>query len=81
MDSKQTIYKAIRPIVSRTYKPMLKRYLAKPRSYNYDGLAILVQPGVFHPGFFFSTKLFLEFLNNKELKGRSVLEIGAGSGL
>jgi release factor glutamine methyltransferase len=81
MDSKRAIYKALRPVVSRTYKPMLQRYLAKPRSYNYSGISIIVQPGVFHPGFFFSTKLFLEFLKDKELKGKSLLEIGAGSGL
>jgi release factor glutamine methyltransferase len=81
MDSKQAIYKVIRPIIGRTYKPMLERYLAKPRNYNYSGLSIIVQPGVFHPGFFFSTRLFLEFLKDKELKGKSLLEIGAGSGL
>jgi release factor glutamine methyltransferase len=81
MDSKRNIYKLVRPIVSRTYKPMLQRYLAKPRKYNYNDLSIVVQPGVFHPGFFFSTKLFLEFMKGKELKGKTVLEVGAGSGL
>jgi release factor glutamine methyltransferase len=81
MDSKSAIYKVIRPVVGRTYKPMLERYLAKPRRYKYEDLSIVVQPGVFHPGFFFSTKLFLEFLKGKELKYKSVLEIGAGSGL
>ena len=81
MDSKRNIYKLVRPIVSRAYKPMLQRYLAKPRRYNYNGLSIVVQPGVFHPGFFFSTKLFLEFLKEQELKGKTLLEVGAGSGL
>jgi len=60
---------------------MLERYLAKPRNYTYGGIALVVQPGVFHPGFFFSTKLFLKFLKTKDLNGKHVLEIGAGSGL
>ncbi len=41
----------------------------------------MVQPGVFHPAFFFSTKLLLEQLKNCDLHGKSLLELGAGSGL
>jgi release factor glutamine methyltransferase len=81
MGSKRTIYKIIRPVIGRTYKPMLERYLAKPRNYRYDKITLVVQPGVFHPGFFFSTKMFLKFLKTKDLNGKPVLEIGAGSGL
>ncbi len=41
----------------------------------------MINPGVFHPGFFFSTKFLLHFLSNENLKGVSILELGAGSGL
>jgi release factor glutamine methyltransferase len=81
MVSKRTIYKVIRPVIDRTYKPILERYLTKPRNYKYDDISLVVQPGVFHPGFFFSTKLFLRFLKTIDFNGKSVLEIGAGSGL
>lgn len=65
------------------WRPIVQRYLRKPRPYRYGSLRITVQPGVFHPGFFFSTRYLLEFLgrNKTLLTGKSVLELGAGSGL
>jgi release factor glutamine methyltransferase len=49
--------------------------------YSYKGIRVEVLPGVFHPGFFFSTKLLLRHLSLTPLKGRALLELGAGSGL
>ena len=67
------------------FHPVLKRlakyYLSKPRNYRYEDINITVFPGVFHPGLFFSTKVFIEFLKGIDLKGKHVLELGAGSGL
>ena len=67
------------------FHPLLKRlaklYLAKPRTYNYEDITMRVMPGVFHPGLFFSTKIFLDYLKTVDLEGKSVLELGAGSGL
>jgi len=67
------------------FHPILKRlakiYLSKPRNYRFEELNIKVLPGVFHPGLFFSTKVFLEYLKSIELSGKRVLELGAGSGL
>ncbi len=71
----------IRNIISHTYKPLLKKYLAKERMYTYNGLQLQIHPDVFHPGFFFSTKLLLSQLNTIPMKGKTLLEIGAGSGL
>ncbi len=81
MDFKRAFFKSIRPLVGVTYKPLLKRYLSKPTKYNYEGINLIISKGVFHPRFFFSTKLFLAFLKNQELKNRNFLEIGVGSGL
>ena len=67
--------------VSNTYKPMLVRYLAKPRMYSYKGVHVTVYPGVFHPGFFFSTKILLNQIKRFDLQDRNFLELGAGSGL
>ncbi len=36
---------------------------------------------VFHPAFFFSTRLLLRFLEKIEVKNKTFLELGAGSGL
>ena len=71
----------IRHIISHTYKPLLVKYLAKTRTYSYKGIVVEVPPQVFHPGFFFSTKLLLRQILNENLSHKTFLELGAGSGL
>jgi release factor glutamine methyltransferase len=73
--------RVIRTIAERFYRPVLVRYLSATRMYGYRGIRLEVPPGVFHPGFFFSSKFLLRFLARQQLKGRSFLELGAGSGL
>lgn len=73
--------KAIRRLMHRFYRPLLQRYLRKGRSFRYDGLRLFVPAGVFHPAFFGSTKVMARFLEGRNLEGKSVLEIGCGSGL
>lgn len=70
-------FKKLHPIL----KPLYQWYLSKPRYYRYKGVRVKVYPGVFHPGLFFSTKVLLEFLSGMEIKGKRILELGAGSGL
>jgi len=60
---------------------LTKIYTAKERKYSYKGINIIVKPGVFHPGLFFSTKILLNFIEGLELKDQSFLELGAGSGI
>jgi release factor glutamine methyltransferase len=36
---------------------------------------------VFHPGFFFSTKMLIRYLDQQPIEGKDLLELGAGSGL
>ena len=68
-------------IFSFSLQPLLKKYLSKPRNYRYQELNLVIYPGVFHPGFFFSTQFLLKQLSQLELKDKRVLELGAGSGL
>ena len=69
------------PVFRYLVKPMVEIYLRKPRRYRYQNLDLVIHPGVFHPGFFFSTKILLNYLNKFDLRGKRFLEIGAGSGL
>jgi len=62
-------------------RPILLRYLSKRRVYTFQGIKIGVNPGVFHPGLFFSTKILLHYLSKEELREQTILELGAGSGL
>jgi release factor glutamine methyltransferase len=72
---------AIKHIVARTYKPWLVRYLSKTRTYNYGGIHLEIPPEVFHPGFFFSTRLLLNYIKQLPLGDKKFLELGCGSGL
>ena len=46
-----------------------------------QGTRLKIHPQVFHPGFFFSTKLLLQNLAGLSLDDKKLLELGAGSGL
>ena len=71
----------VKYIMKRTYRPMLVKYLSLERIYICRGLELRIPPEVFHPGFFFSTKFMLAYLVQKDLAGKTLLELGAGSGL
>src|ERR1043165_5117256 len=71
----------IRTLIRKLYKPPLQRYLSKERNFRYKDLSLKIFPGVFHPGFFFSTKLMLHFLESFNLQNKKLLDLGSGSGL
>ena len=68
-------------IVGAIYKPLLERYLAKTRHYKYKGIHLIIPPGVFHPAFFFTSKLLFRYISSLPVTGKNFLELGAGSGL
>lgn len=71
----------VKYIVGATYRPLLTRYLSKTRMYSYNGIGLQIPPKVFHPGFFSSTKLLLQYISKEHLNNKTFLELGAGSGL
>lgn len=71
----------LKSIAFRIIYPASEKYLSKERDYTYKGITVKVFPGVFHPGFFFSTKLLLKYLEQFDLHKKYVLELGAGTGL
>ncbi len=68
-------------ITSKTVQPAVKKYLSKTRTYQFKNISLLIPPGVFHPGLFFSTKILLNYILQFDLSGKKFLELGAGSGL
>lgn len=71
----------IKSLAFRILYPASEKYLAKERNYNYKGIPIIVFPGVFYPGSFFSTKMLLQYLDKNDFNKKYVLELGAGTGL
>lgn len=68
-------------LVTRLVKPVISAYISRPTHYRYKGLRLIILPGVFHPRFFFSTRLLLKFLATRSLQDKTFLELGCGSGL
>ena len=77
MNTTRFVVKSLTPIL-----PFLaKWYLSKPRMYRYGTIRIKVLPGVFHPGLFNSSRILLDFIRELDLSERTLLELGAGSGI
>jgi release factor glutamine methyltransferase len=75
------IKRSLKYLTGRLIRPIVQVYLKRERSYRYENITVHVLPGVFHPGLFFSTKFLLQYLAAVDLKGKSLLEAGAGTGL
>lgn len=73
--------KILKYLTGKIYKPLLSKYLSKPRIYKYKNIGLIIPPSVFHPGFFFSTKILLKYISHLDVQQKSFLELGAGSGL
>ena len=73
--------KIIKYIGGKTVRPLTAKYLSVTRKYTYNEIQLIIPPEVFHPGFFFSSKLLLKYILTLQLNERKFLELGAGSGL
>jgi release factor glutamine methyltransferase len=65
----------------RLYGPWALRRIRRKRVWRWRRLAITVPAGVFHPGLFFSSGVLAAEIERCELRGRSVLDVGCGSGV
>jgi len=73
--------KFFKRVISLILIPATQWYLRKERTYSYQGATIKVSPGVFHPGLFYSTKFLIDYLILQPIRGKSLLELGCGTGL
>ena len=76
-----SLRKIVKKASSTILIPLTRWYLRKERKYRYKGVIVKVFPGVFHPGLFYSTRFLLSFIEKQNLKNKSFLELGCGSGL
>lgn len=75
----------IRRILKKITHPFLKygtqKYFSKPRAYKYEGIEVMVMPDVFPPHYTLSTNILLNYLKSIDLEGKTLLELGCGSGI
>ncbi len=74
------IRKTLKWSISRVLKRRYAKYSSKDHIVEFLDLSLLVKAGVFHPELFFSTKVLIQFLKSKDLKGQNLLELGCGTG-
>lgn len=63
------------------YRRWALRYIRKQQTFRYKQLRLQVPPEVFHPGIFFSTPIFLDFLQKIDFQNKKTLDVGTGSGI
>src|SRR3982750_4571395 len=63
----------------RVYHRYALRQIAKPET-RLRGRTFLTDPEVFHPVYFLSTPVFLDYLSTVAVAGKRLLDMGTGSG-
>ena len=74
---KKQFKRIIHPLWAKMYFKRTK----KVNTFSKYGLQLTIYPTVFHPGVFYSTEFFIAYLKTILLKDKTLLELGAGSGL
>jgi len=64
-----------------SYPLYFRRKLEKTNTTRMFDFDLTIPPTVFHPAFFFSTRIFGDYLRGLSLSGKQVLDMGSGSGL
>jgi release factor glutamine methyltransferase len=67
-------------VIELLAQPLYKLYSASLRTWRYGDLDLLVLPGVFHPGWFVTSRILLHTIEKTPLSGKRFLELGCGTG-
>jgi release factor glutamine methyltransferase len=72
---------ARRIVHAMIYRFLVRGAIARVDTTHMFGFSIQVLPHVFHPRFYLTSRFLATYLNECDLNGKRVLEIGSGSGL
>lgn len=70
----------VRVVLESLTHPLYKLYSSSLREWEYSGMELKVLPGIFHPGWFVTSVMLLETLEDVDVKGKKTLEMGCGAG-
>jgi release factor glutamine methyltransferase len=62
------------------YGGWVRRRMARPSEVELRGRRLLTDPEVFHPIYFLSTRILVDWFARRELRGKRFLDMGTGSG-
>lgn len=72
---------ARRAVFELAYHSYAKARLERDDKTRILGFSVVVPPGVFHPGLYFSSKMLGRYLQRVPLEGKALLDMGCGSGI
>ncbi|MCR9171351.1 MAG: methyltransferase [bacterium] len=73
--------KKLKNIWFRLFSDRIVRKIEKDNSYQYKSIQLTLEPGVFHPKYFDSSQLLLQWVEANELSEKRIIEVGCGSGI
>jgi len=77
----QTLSKSpTRKILETLSQPLYQLYAKTNSEWHYKGLNISVLPDVFHPNWFVTSRMLLDYLERIDVSGLEFLELGCGTG-
>jgi len=68
-------------ILESLTEPLYRLYASSIRFWEYADMNFLIMPGVFHPGWFVTSRMLLDKIETLDLEGQTTLELGCGSGV
>lgn len=71
----------IRPLFFRLALPILQQQLKKNVETEIDGIKLRTKSEVFHPNYFFSSKIIGRYMAARIVKNQKLLDMGTGSGV
>jgi len=69
-----------RKILEILSQPLYQLYATTNSEWHYKGLNITVLPDVFHPNWFVTSRMLLQYLEDIDVSGLKFLELGCGTG-
>jgi release factor glutamine methyltransferase len=69
-----------RRLLGQALRPYIMRRIAAPSEAEVAGLRFYTEPGVFHPVYFQSSRLLVEWVAGRDVAGKRFLDMGTGSG-
>jgi release factor glutamine methyltransferase len=73
--------KKLKNIWFRLFSKRIVRKIENDRSYSYGTITIELEPDVFHPKYFDSSQMLLQWVESNELTDKHLIEVGCGSGI
>jgi release factor glutamine methyltransferase len=75
------VKRKIKARLNKVFGRSLLKVIEADNTYSYQDIKLIIPEGVFHPKYFTSSKLLVKFVEESDIQGKNILELGCGSGI